>query len=255
MSRFVTWMMVAGLLPAAACGSSSKDQDLAGVDAAAVDVAYDGVEDLATDGVVPADGLGDVPLADMGPDAAPCPMTLSSFGFRDNCDGTVTDTNTGLTWEKGYSWAASRAESLSLCEAAQTGTHEDWRTPTVDELRTLILGCAATGPAGTCDVTHNASGSCDPYGSSGTCPLSSACLNGCGTNQGPVEKPGDATKKCYLDATFDWYCNLFWSASQIKAKSATDKRSWYVTFYDGAVNTWPSVDTITSSALRCVRGP
>jgi hypothetical protein len=174
-----------------------------------------------------------------------CDVVTSLFGFRDNCDGTVTDTNTGWTWEKSFHWAAGLDEAKKACADSRTGGFNTWRLPTIDELRSLILQCPATVPAGTCPV-HALANCIDESCRNDSC-------NGCATNQGPVEKPDDPSRKCYLDGSFEWYCNLFWSETQVKAKVAGDKRSWYVTFYDAGINVPPSMAQIQSWALRCVR--
>jgi Protein of unknown function (DUF1566) len=63
----------------------------------------------------------------------------NKFSYLDNGDGTVTDLNTGLIWQKvpdaeKRSWhkAFSYAKSLELAE------HDDWRLPTAKELYSLI---------------------------------------------------------------------------------------------------------------------
>jgi len=62
------------------------------------------------------------------------------FGnFIDNGDGTVTDTDTGLMWQKGtapgnYTWQ----QALSYCESLSLGEHNDWRLPNVNELQSLV---------------------------------------------------------------------------------------------------------------------
>ena len=59
--------------------------------------------------------------------------------FVDNGDGTVTDTCTGLMWQKEtapgiYTWS----EALRYCESLQLGGHSDWRLPNVRELHSLV---------------------------------------------------------------------------------------------------------------------
>ena len=63
-----------------------------------------------------------------------------SFGnFIDNGDGTVTDIDTGLMWQKDtapdtYIWQ----QALSYCENLSFAGHNDWRLPNVNELQSLV---------------------------------------------------------------------------------------------------------------------
>ena len=239
---------VLALLLTVACGSSTASN---GTDPALIqdipraEIDYGQEDALATDGES-TDATEDAAETDSTADATPCTFTTSSFGFRDNCDGTVTDTNTGWMWEKSYQWVASLPEAQKACSNCRVGEFNDWRLPTIDEMRSLILGCPATGPTGACPV-HALANCIDE-----TC-WNDTCF--CDTNQGPVEKPGDPSRKCYMDASFEWYCNLFWTGTQVKAKVKDDKRSWYVTFYDAGINVPPSMAQVQSAAMRCVRGP
>jgi hypothetical protein len=111
-------------------------------------------------GVVPATGqtkcydqLGtEIPCQDAdcpGQDGfyqAGCP---SEMRFVDNMDGTVTDTCTGLMWQKDAAdvngdghhtdqdvlpWC----KALQYCENLSFGGHDDWRLPNVRELQSII---------------------------------------------------------------------------------------------------------------------
>jgi len=58
--------------------------------------------------------------------------------FVDNGDSTVTDTATGLMWQKAtapgaYTWEGA----LDCCETLTLAGHSDWRLPTIKELRHL----------------------------------------------------------------------------------------------------------------------
>jgi len=59
--------------------------------------------------------------------------------FVDNQDGTVTDTCTGLMWQKetapgSYMWQ----QALQYCESLEFAGHSDWRLPNVRELQSIV---------------------------------------------------------------------------------------------------------------------
>ncbi|WP_243367731.1 DUF1566 domain-containing protein [Fundidesulfovibrio soli] len=60
------------------------------------------------------------------------------FAFRDNGDGTVTDLNTGLTWQQTddgntRGWAAA----CTYCTQLRLNGHADWRAPSPLEMATI----------------------------------------------------------------------------------------------------------------------
>lgn len=59
--------------------------------------------------------------------------------FVDNQDGTVTDTTTGLMWQKGHQPTLTQWRgNLDYCEDLELAGHTDWRLPNIRELETLI---------------------------------------------------------------------------------------------------------------------
>lgn len=79
--------------------------------------------------------------------------------FRDNGNGTITDTSNGLVWQKQgddgglldkdmrYSWTLSGSTApigtvfstlLQALNASRFGGYNDWRLPTLEELQTLV---------------------------------------------------------------------------------------------------------------------
>jgi len=61
--------------------------------------------------------------------------------FIDNADGTVTDKLTGLEWTKDANPAGGSKtwqEALDYVKTLNTGGHNDWRMPNVNELESLI---------------------------------------------------------------------------------------------------------------------
>ena len=59
--------------------------------------------------------------------------------FRDNEDGTITDTATGLTWMQHDSkQAMSWENALQYAEQLTHGGHSDWRLPNAKELQSIV---------------------------------------------------------------------------------------------------------------------
>lgn len=59
--------------------------------------------------------------------------------YVDSGDGTVTDTSTGLAWEKdGSTSSMSWEAALAWCENTTTGLYTDWRLPNKRELENLV---------------------------------------------------------------------------------------------------------------------
>lgn len=62
-------------------------------------------------------------------------FTSTSFSYQDNGDGTITDLNTGLTWQQvpssnDYSWQ----DAVDYCESLELAGYDDWRMPSLKEL-------------------------------------------------------------------------------------------------------------------------
>ena len=59
--------------------------------------------------------------------------------FEDNADGTVTDTLTGLMWQKQYEQNPMTWEqALTQINSMLLGDYTDWRLPTREELRSIV---------------------------------------------------------------------------------------------------------------------
>ena len=83
-------------------------------------------------------------------------------GYVDNGDGTITDTRTGLMWEKlsddgsihdkdwEYLWMEASFDKVLKLNTVKFAGYDDWRVPNVNELLTLLnygAGLPATSPA------------------------------------------------------------------------------------------------------------
>src|SRR5438445_7951373 len=72
------------------------------------------------------------------------------LSYTDNGDGTITDNNTGLMWEKlsmdgsvhdvstTYPWANAFAQHVATLNGTSFAGHTDWRVPNVKELQNII---------------------------------------------------------------------------------------------------------------------
>lgn len=60
------------------------------------------------------------------------------LNYQDNGDGTITDLNTGLMWQKSHDTTKRNlADSEAVVEAMTLGGYDDWRLPTIKELYSL----------------------------------------------------------------------------------------------------------------------
>jgi hypothetical protein len=67
--------------------------------------------------------------------------------YRDNGDGTVTDLNTGLMWQRDPGEQVTYQQAISGASSLNLAGYDDWRLPTIKELYSLIL-FSGTDPSG-----------------------------------------------------------------------------------------------------------
>lgn len=119
---------------------------------------------------------GEIPCAETGQDGA---YTINAPSYTDNGDGTVSDSNTGLLWQKGengkpYNWyqASGTYDATynpspvkDVCGALVLGGFSDWRLPTKKEL-TSIVDYAVPYPGPTVNAAYFPGATTSSYWSS-----------------------------------------------------------------------------------------
>ncbi len=226
----------AGTVPAQtdpSCGDLNDDGSFDIVDSVVLRRALAGLGPGITQeciGLLPA--TGQMTCWDSGGFVVPCAGTGhdgeiqagAALSYVDNGDGTITDVNTGLMWEKlsddgsihdlddRYTWSAAFEVKVALLNATAFAGHTDWRVPNQKELFS-ILDLETLFPS-----------------------LSPAFNNGC-TSGCTV-----ATCSCTALPSF------FWSSTSTASDTAL---AWAVTFDDGSVaNGFKG----SAQSVRAVRG-
>lgn len=143
---------------------------------------------------------------------------------------TWTDSSTGLIWQNGtgvgqvsYAWD----EVESYCGNLNWSGYNDWRLPTISELRSLITGCDDTQTGGSCQVTD----SC----------LDQSCWNT------PCSGCEHEEFSCCYSLTLSGCCAVFWSSSEV---TNGDDAAWAADFSYGSVN---GLTFDSDGRVRCVR--
>ena len=150
--------------------------------------------------------------------------------WRDLDWGVWADPYSGYMWQN-----PSRAEvhtwfeANDYCSNLNLGGYQDWRLPSISELRTLIRGCSETESGGACAVTDE----CKSLSCLSSC-------NGCSTGQGP-------TMGCYWPNGLVGKCARFWSSSSFEE---IDDRAWLVYFDRSKLDYYGKIYDVY---VRCVR--
>jgi hypothetical protein len=196
----------------------------------------------------------------------------SPSGFDKNSDGFWADPDTLLIWEEPAmlnsmsGFGTSIANATAYCENLFLAGANDWRVPTIDELRTIVRGVSTTMTDGRCPTTESCSNQdeCNKDGDN-SLGFGNSCL-GCQALDSKYDpafsylEPED----CYLTeretANGDCYmvenltlCDKFWSSTPNTATAgATMNAQWYLNFKRGLINSAADILNI-EAFVRCVR--
>ena len=153
------------------------------------------------------------------------------------CDDVWTDDTSGLMWENCPKlFQGNWSDSIKYCENLVHGGFDDWRLPTLSELRSLVRGCLDAVTGGTCNATDE-------------------CLNEENCMNHPCSVPncdyqGGPANGCYRDSSVVGECDYHWSS---KESATYNDSAWYVDFMNGVIN--PTEKSWKELYGRCVRTP
>ena len=160
---------------------------------------------------------------------------------------TWKDTSTGLIWEKlppiNYrSWY----DALAYCDHLDGPeiNANNWRLPTISELRSLIRNCPNTQTGGACGVTDEC---LDWF------ECKDASCDFCGRDpKDPIDE-----NECLWPIQIGGVCGHFWSSSVVQGQS-DDLGRWVVEFVGGTLlsgGLWNNQanEAPKSASVRCVR--
>jgi hypothetical protein len=150
---------------------------------------------------------------------------------------TWYDPSADLTWEVTPSSDATSWQPASdVCAALSLCGEDDWRLPTIVELRSIVRGCAPSEPPGSCGVNAN-------------CTTSSCATTACGGCMGSGPGAGGA----FLPDELAGPGKLTFSST---GQSDNTSSAWCIEFATGSIVGCRKVSTGAiqmSPAGRCVR--
>ena len=149
-----------------------------------------------------------------------------------------TDPSSGLMWQNNIpNIELPWDDAIIYCENFHWAGYNDWRLPTISELRSLIRGCSSTESDGVCGITDQCLSLYDCY--------DLTCV-GCDSAMGPGSDgcywPSEINGDCYGSSTF-------WSSSRVDT-SDEDYAAWLVIYFDGSIM-YEYIGVTTY--VRCVR--
>jgi Protein of unknown function (DUF1566) len=166
------------------------------------------------------------------------------WDFDEYDEATWIDTATGLKWQTQHTGEADWQTANANCEALELDGHDNWRLPTIDELRSLVRGCSLTEPGGACGVT-------DSCNNQDTCETDSC--NGYLSLEGPSAKgfymPDVFPINCEPDDGL--VCAHWWSLTEVEwYVPEDDPYRWFMDFLHAGLG---NDQELNEQSYHCVR--
>ena len=176
----------------------------------------------------------------------PCCAADGLVCVDDECAaaGALTVTHDGLMWEAilGADEGTKLSEASAYCSGLTLDGHSDWRVPNIDELRSLVDGCAGTDTGGACPLSSQVT--------DWNTPLTSPACNGCTSGLGP------GNDGCYWPAEIaDPECGnqRYLSTTAVTGTGIDPGEVWTLTFTTASFQNWAGNAASGQSRVRCVR--
>ena len=148
-------------------------------------------------------------------------------------EGTWLDDASGLLWQSPPADGKKMADAAATyCDELSLGGYDDWRLPTVGELRTLIGGCDATAAGGSCNI--------DETGDCVAKDCRDDSCDGCAMNGGPADG-------CFWPVGVEGTCHFYWTSTGVEGSPTYN---WTVQFQNANVTNAAKMSPFN---LRCVR--
>lgn len=149
--------------------------------------------------------------------------------YEVDLNGYITDKKTGLIWDNKVVHNISYPAAEATCKSP-------WRVPSIDELRTLVVGCPSQRIFGACPISDTCAQNC-----------SLVDCYPCGSGLGPVGG-------CYIASEFKDSCQRLWSSSVAEVDLALiPTKRWVLNFKTGEIAGYSLF--AGQIAVRCVRSP
>ena len=155
------------------------------------------------------------------------------------CEGIRVwyDSEEDICWSTEDVFQVNWSQAMEFCDELEVDDYDDWKLPNIDQLRSLVAGCAQIEPGGACPIQDGSSMS----------EWTSMCdgTDECGVMEGP------GSMGCFHKPDIGSNCGPWWSSSEDASNS---DEAFYIHFNYAQLYAMDKNNDSNESA-RCVRAP